>query len=69
MGELYCCSNDHKNTYDESNNKLISKNDFTKKYIIGKGGFSKVSFIIIVILLLNFRYGKCNISKIIKFSQ
>ena len=46
MGELYCCSNEFKdNIYDESNNKLITKNDFTKKYIIGRGGFSKESII------------------------
>ena len=46
MGELYCCSNEsNSNIYDESNNKLITKSDFSKKYIIGKGGFSKVSLI------------------------
>lgn len=46
MGELYCCSNESRaSLYDESNNKLITKNDFTKKYIIGRGGFSKVSII------------------------
>ena len=45
MGELYCCSNENRgNINDET--KLITKNDFTKKYIIGKGGFSKVSYII-----------------------
>ena len=47
MGELNCCSNESReNLYDGSSNKLITKNDFTKKYIIGKGGFSKVSNII-----------------------
>ena len=48
MGELNCCSNDSRqNLYKESNNKLINKNDFAKKYIIGKGGFSLVSNFII----------------------
>ena len=48
MGEIYCCSrNLRPNLYDESNNKLIIKNDFIKDYIIGKGGFSKVSILII----------------------
>lgn len=48
MGEIYCCSrNSRPNLYDESNNKLINKNDFIKDYIIGKGGFSKVSILIL----------------------
>ena len=35
MGEIYCCSrNSRPNLYDESNNKLINKNDFIKDYII-----------------------------------
>jgi len=53
MGELNCCSNENRaNLYNESNNKLITKNEFTKKYIIGKGGFSKVSNIINIINLI-----------------
>ena len=44
MGELYCCSNQHRlKSLDEENSDLIGKLNFTKKYIIGAGGFSKVS--------------------------
>ena len=46
MGELHCCSNLQRNrrTYDE-NKELIGIINFTKRYIIGIGGFSKVSSI------------------------
>ena len=44
MGELYCCSNRQRlNSLDEENRELIGKINFSKKYIIGAGGFSKVS--------------------------
>ena len=44
MGELHCCINEHKiRSFEDSNNELIEKLNFTKKYIIGSGGFSKVS--------------------------
>ena len=61
MGELHCCSNLHRNrSLDEENKELIGKKNFTKKYIIGIGGFSKVSRIIYIIkiIIYNFRFGK-----------
>ena len=65
MGELHCCSNENRvRSLVDSNNESIGKIHFTKKYIIGSGGFSKVSNILIInhILIIlnffNFRYGK-----------
>ena len=61
MGELNCCSNLQRNRIlDEKNKELIGKLNFTKKYIIGIGGFSKVSrfFNIINIIIYNFRFGR-----------
>ena len=44
MGELYCCSNRQRNRkLDDKNKETIGKLNFPKKYIIGVGGFSKVS--------------------------
>ena len=65
MGELYCCSNQHRlRSLDEENSDLIGKLNFSKKYIIGAGGFSKVSFKYII---FNFRFGKSNSRKINNF--
>lgn len=53
MGELYCCSNTQRSKgIDEESNELIGKLNFTKKYIIGVGGFSKVSCIYLIIYLI-----------------
>ena len=44
MGELYCCSNSQRiRDLDNENKESIGKFNFSKKYIIGVGGFSKVS--------------------------
>ena len=69
MGELYCCSNQQRiKSLDEENSNLIGKLNFSKKYIIGAGGFSKVS-ILIIFIIFNFRFGKLNLRKIINFMQ
>lgn len=44
MGELYCYSNNQRSrVIDEESKELVGKLNFTKQYIIGAGGFSKVS--------------------------
>ncbi len=60
MGELYCCSNLQRRSLDEKNKELIGKLNFTKKYVIGVGGFSKVNniFYNIKIIIYYFRFGK-----------
>ena len=70
MGELYCCSNQHRlKSLDEENSDLIGKLNFSKKYIIGAGGFSKVSlnFYYFKFLIFYFRFGKSNLRKIKNF--
>ena len=70
MGELYCCSNRQRTKFfDEENNELVGKNNFLKKYIIGVGGFSKVSIFKIIKIYQFYRFGKSNIKKIIIFMQ
>ena len=44
MGELYCCSSINRmRSVEEPGSDNIGKFNFSKKYIIGCGGFSKVS--------------------------
>ena len=44
MGELYCCSNINRlRSIEDPGNDNIGKFNFSKKYLIGCGGFSKVS--------------------------
>ena len=72
MGELYCCSNQQRaRALSDSHNKTIGKADFSKKYIIGSGGFSKVSQNIyyIIIFYIIIRFGKLNLKKITKYMQ
>ena len=52
MGEIYCCSSSQRaRGFDVENKESIGKINFSKKYIIGVGGFSKVSIFIIIILI------------------
>ena len=46
---------------------IVNKNHFIKKYPIGKGGFGRVKKINNKIILIYYRYGKCNLNKIKKF--
>ena len=52
MGELYCCSSSQRiRVLNDENKESIRKMNFTKQYIIGVGGFSKVSIFIIIIII------------------
>ena len=70
MGELYCCSNPQRNRkFDDGSKESIGKLSFSKKYIIGVGGFSKVSILYYYYNICIFRFGKLNINMIINFMQ
>lgn len=44
MGELYCCSNPQRvRGFNGEKKESVGLLNFSKKYIIGVGGFSKVS--------------------------
>ena len=50
MGEIYCCSSAQRiEGFDSQRKESIGKLNFSKKYIIGVGGFSKVSIFIFII--------------------
>ena len=72
MGELYCCSSSQRiRKFDDENKESIGKLNFTKKYIIGVGGFSKVSIFFnnYYYNICNFRFGKLNVNTIINIMQ
>ncbi len=71
---IKCLAIERNNSFQNKN--VLSKNNFEKKYLVGKGGFSKVitklnkfHYIFFIIEILVYRYGKLNINKIKKYMQ
>ena len=72
MGELYCCSSINRmRSVEDPGSDNIGKFNFSKKYIIGCGGFSKVSKFIFKnnFDIYVYRFGKLSISKTRKYMQ
>ena len=69
MGTKCCVQSTNNGGTNEKDDNVINKLNFIKKYPIGKGGFGRVINNYNIFNIIYYRFGKSNLSKIIKYMQ